>query len=168
MRTQFWPSAIPSENFGRRCKKSLKNWSFLTRLRLKSYGGQAADYTDITDQRANDKNRKPTWCPRNMRMRRKRYILPKFSRLFASLVGAKSLPPSPSSFRTLSRAGKGNKDSVLTTLKNLRFLFPIKSFCLDLADADCCDSPATPELPMLILSLLAKKCPANEPTAMLS
>ena len=94
---KFWPAL----------QKKLGKRSFLTRLRLKGYGGQAADYPDITDQRANDKNRKPTWCPRNMRMKRKRYILPKFSRLFASLVGAKSLPPSPSSFRTLSPATAG-------------------------------------------------------------
>jgi hypothetical protein len=43
-------------------------------------------------------------------------------RLFAPVVGAGSLLASPSASRPVSRARKGNKNSLLPTLKNLRLL----------------------------------------------
>jgi hypothetical protein len=51
VRTQFWPFThlLPKILAGA-AKKVWESLFFLTRLRLKSYGGQAADFPDITGE----------------------------------------------------------------------------------------------------------------------
>ena len=50
LRTHFWPFTYSFRKFWPALQKKFGRLDFfLTRLRLKSYGGQAADYTDGTD-----------------------------------------------------------------------------------------------------------------------